>query len=213
MCIRDRYRVGDFYETFFDDAIITSKALGLTLTGKECGHEKKAPMCGVPHHVIDNYVNKLVKKGYKVALCDQVEDPKQAKGLVKRAITRVITPGTITDMESLENRENNYLLSIFQNSFGLSLSYCDISTGAIFTIELKGSDDFVAKQSIDQIEKINPSEIIINEDYKLGGLSRYLNQNTNIYINYIDNRGQYEKSIETIINHLGDDKLLSLIHI
>ncbi len=201
------YRVGDFYETFFDDAIITSKALGLTLTGKECGHEKKAPMCGVPHHVIDNYVNKLVKKGYKVALCDQVEDPKQAKGLVKRAITRVITPGTITDMESLENRENNYLLSIFQNSFGLSLSYCDISTGAIFTIELKGSDDFVAKQSIDQIEKINPSEIIINEDYKLGGLSRYLNQNTNIYINYIDNRGQYEKSIETIINHLGDDKL------
>ncbi|MFO3664813.1 DNA mismatch repair protein MutS [Anaerococcus sp. ENR0831] len=201
------YRVGDFYETFFDDAIITSKALGLTLTGKECGHEKKAPMCGVPHHVIDNYVNKLVKKGYKVALCDQVEDSKQAKGLVKRAITRVITPGTITDMESLENRENNYLLSIFQNSFGLSLSYCDISTGAIFTIELKGSDDFVAKQSIDQIEKINPSEIIINEDYKLGELSRYLNQNTNIYINYIDNRGQYEKSIETIINHLGDDKL------
>lgn len=201
------YRVGDFYETFFDDAIITSKALGLTLTGKECGHEKKAPMCGVPHHVIDNYVNKLVKKGYKVALCDQVEDPKQAKGLVKRAITRVITPGTITDMESLENRENNYLLSIFQNSFGLSLSYCDISTGYIFTIELKGSDDFVAKQSIDQIEKINPSEIIINEDYKLGELSRYLNQNTNIYINYIDNRGQYEKSIETIINHLGDDKL------
>ena len=201
------YRVGDFYETFFDDAIITSKALGLTLTGKECGHEKKAPMCGVPHHVIDNYVNKLVKKGYKVALCDQVEDPKQAKGLVKRAITRVITPGTITDMESLENRENNYLLSIFQNSFGLSLSYCDISTGAIFTIELKGSDDFVAKQSIDQIEKINPSEIIINENYKLGELSRYLNQNTNIYINYIDNRGQYEKSIETIINHLGDDKL------
>ena len=201
------YRVGDFYETFFDDAIITSKALGLTLTGKECGHEKKAPMCGVPHHVIDNYVNKLVKKRYKVALCDQVEDPKQAKGLVKRAITRVITPGTITDMESLENRENNYLLSIFQNSFGLSLSYCDISTGAIFTIELKGSDDFVAKQSIDQIEKINPSEIIINEDYKFGEISRYLNQNTNIYINYIDNRGQYEKSIETIINHLGDDKL------
>lgn len=212
------YRVGDFYETFFDDAIITSKALGLTLTGKECGHEKKAPMCGVPHHVIDNYVNKLVKKGYKVALCDQVEDPKQAKGLVKRAITRVITPGTITDMESLENRENNYLLSIFQNSFGLSLSYCDISTGDIFTIELKGSDDFVAKQAIDQIEKINPSEIIINENYKFRDLSRYLSQNTNIYINYIDDRGQYEKSIETIIDHLGDynlekikDKRLSIV--
>lgn len=201
------YRVGDFYETFFDDAIITSKALGLTLTGKECGHEKKAPMCGVPHHVIDNYVNKLVKKGYKVALCDQIEDPKQAKGLVKRAITRVITPGTITDMESLDNRENNYLLSIFQNNFGLSLSYCDISTGAIFTIELKGSDDFIAKQAIDQIEKINPSEIIINENYKLRSLSRYLNQNTNIFINYIDDDIRYEKRADTIIEYLGDDNL------
>ncbi|WP_416335245.1 DNA mismatch repair protein MutS [Anaerococcus sp. DFU013_CI05] len=199
------YRVGDFYETFFDDAIITSKALGLTLTGKECGHDKKAPMCGVPHHVIDNYVNKLVKKGYKVALCDQIEDPKQAKGLVKRAITRVITPGTITDMESLENRENNYLLSIFQNNFGLSLSYCDISTGAIFTIELKGSDDFIAKQAIDQIEKINPSEIIINGNYKLRELSRYLNQNANIFINYIEDNGQYDNSVDTIIAHLGDD--------
>ena len=204
------YRVGDFYETFFDDAIITSKALGLTLTGKECGHDKKAPMCGVPHHVIDNYVNKLVKKGYKVALCDQIEDPKQAKGLVKRAITRVITPGTITDMESLDNRENNYLLSIFQNNFGLSLSYCDISTGAIFTIELKGSDDFIAKQAIDQIEKINPSEIIINENYKLKSLAKYLNQNSNIFINYINDDARYEKRADTIIEYLGNDNLLKI---
>ncbi|MDU2599205.1 DNA mismatch repair protein MutS [Anaerococcus sp.] len=201
------YRVGDFYETFFDDAIITSKALALTLTGKECGHEKKAPMCGVPHHVIDNYVSKLVKKGYKVALCDQMEDPKQAKGLVKRAITRVITPGTITDMESLDNRENNYLLSIFQNKFGLSLSYCDISTGALFTIELKGSDDFIAKQSIDQIEKINPSEIIINENYSLKDLSKYLNQNTNIFKNYIEDDLKYEQRSETIVNYLGEENI------
>ena len=201
------YRVGDPYETFFDDAIITSKALALTLTGKECGHEKKAPMCGVPHHVIDNYVSKLVKKGYKVALCDQIEDPKQAKGLVKRAITRVITPGTITDMESLDNRENNYLLSIFQNKFGLSLSYCDISTGALFTIELKGSDDFIAKQSIDQIEKINPSEIIINENYSLKDLSKYLNQNTNIFKNYIEDDLKYEQRSETIVNYLGEENI------
>lgn len=201
------YRVGDFYETFFDDAIITSKSLGLTLTGKECGHDKKAPMCGVPQHVVDNYVNKLVKKGYKVALCDQVEDPKQAKGLVKRAITRVITPGTITDMESLENRENNYLLSIFQNNFGLSLSYCDISTGSLFTIELKGSDDFISKQAIDQIEKINPSEIIINENYKLRSLAKYLNQNTNIFINYIDDDSNYNQRASTIIEYLGDENL------
>jgi len=201
------YRVGDFYETFFDDAIITSKTLALTLTGKECGHEKKAPMCGVPHHVIDNYVSKLVKKGYKVALCDQIEDPKQAKGLVKRAITRVITPGTITDMESLDNRENNYLLSIFQNKFGLSLSYCDISTGALFTIELKGSDDFIAKQSIDQIEKINPSEIIINENYSLKDLSKYLNQNTNIFKNYIEDDLKYEQRSETIVDYLGEENI------
>ncbi|MBP2069743.1 DNA mismatch repair protein MutS [Anaerococcus nagyae] len=201
------YRVGDFYESFFDDAIITSKVIGLTLTGKECGHDKKAPMCGVPHHVIDNYVNKLVKKGYKVALCDQVEDPRKAKGLVKRAITRVVTPGTITDMESLDTRENNYLLSIFQNNYGLGISYCDISTGALYTIEIKGSNDLIAKQAIDQIEKINPSEIIINNDLKLTEIKKYLNINNDIFINYIEDDREYYKRIKTIIEYLGDENL------
>lgn len=201
------YRVGDFYESFFDDAIITSKVIGLTLTGKECGHDKKAPMCGVPHHVIDNYVNKLVKKGYKVALCDQVEDPRKAKGLVKRAITRVVTPGTITDMESLDTRENNYLLSIFQNNYGLGISYCDISTGALYTIEIKGSNDLIAKQAIDQIEKINPSEIIINNDLKLTEIKKYLNINNDIFINYIEDDRKYDKRIKTIIEYLGDENL------
>lgn len=201
------YRVGDFYESFFDDAIITSRVIGLTLTGKECGHDKKAPMCGVPHHVIDNYVNKLVKKGYKVALCDQVEDPRKAKGLVKRAITRVVTPGTITDMESLDTRENNYLLSIFQNNYGLGISYCDISTGALYTIEIKGSNDLIAKQAIDQIEKINPSEIIINNDLKLTEIKKYLNINNDIFINYIEDDRKYDKRIKTIIEYLGDENL------
>lgn len=201
------YRVGDFYESFFDDAIITSRVIGLTLTGKECGHDKKAPMCGVPHHVIDNYVNKLVKKGYKVALCDQVEDPRKAKGLVKRAITRVVTPGTITDMESLDTRENNYLLSIFQNNYGLGISYCDISTGALYTIEIKGSNDLIAKQAIDQIEKINPSEIIINNDLKLTEIKKYLNINNDIFINYIEDDREYDKRIKTIIEYLGDENL------
>ncbi|WP_297281100.1 DNA mismatch repair protein MutS [uncultured Anaerococcus sp.] len=201
------YRVGDFYESFFDDAIITSKSLGLTLTGKECGHDKKAPMCGVPHHVIDNYVNKLVKKGYKVALCDQIEDPKLAKGLVKRAITRVITPGTITDMESLETRENNYLLSIFQNNYGLSLSYCDISTGELYSLEIKGSKDLIAKQAIDQIEKINPSEIIINNTLDLIDIKRYLNINNDIFINYIEDNNEYDKRINTISKYLGNKNL------
>ncbi|WP_394268692.1 DNA mismatch repair protein MutS [Anaerococcus nagyae] len=201
------YRVGDFYESFFDDAIITSRVIGLTLTGKECGHDKKAPMCGVPHHVIDNYVNKLVKKGYKVALCDQVEDPRKAKGLVKRAITRVVTPGTVTDMESLDTRENNYLLSIFQNNYGLGISYCDISTGALYTIEIKGSNDLIAKQAIDQIEKINPSEIIINNDLKLTEIKKYLNINNDIFINYIEDDREYDKRIKTIIEYLGDENL------
>ena len=200
------YRVGDFYETFFDDAIITSKALSLTLTGKECGHEKKAPMCGVPHHVIDNYAYKLVKQGYKVALCDQVEDPKEAKGLVKRAITRVITPGTITDMESLDHRKNNYLLSIFQNDYGLSISYCDISTGKLVSFEIKGLSSSIGKKAIDQIEKINPSEILINSDFNDESLRRYF-LDEEIFVNYIQNPKDYMNRAELIRDHLGDDNL------
>ena len=201
------YRVGDFYESFFDDAILVSKTLGLTLTGKECGHDHKAPMCGVPHHVVENYVGKLVKKGYKVALCDQVEDPKEAKGLVKRAITRVITPGTITDMEALDNKENNYLLSIFQNDFGLAMTYCDISTGEIKTFELKGGKDLISKRAIDQIEKISPSEIIINENFKLSLLKRYLDQNSDIFMTYIGEDTDYEARMKTIVAYLGENNL------
>lgn len=199
------YRVGDFFESFFDDAIIISKTLGLTLTGKECGHENKAPMCGVPHHVIDNYVGKLVKKGYKVALCDQVEDPKEAKGLVKRAITRVVTPGTITDIDALDNRENNYLLSIFQNDFGLGLTYCDISTGQLTSFEIKGSKDLIAKRTIDQIEKINPSEIIINSNFSLKDVLIYLKQDSDVFLNYIDDDNNYSKISEKIIEYLSID--------
>lgn len=200
------YRVGDFYETFFDDAIITSKVLSLTLTGKECGHSKKAPMCGVPHHVIDTYAFKLVKHGYKVALCDQVEDPKEAKGLVKRAITRVITPGTITDMESLNKKENNYLLSLFQNKYGLSLSYCDISTGKLVTLEIRGMSSSIGRRAIDQIEKINPSEILINSDYDNKILKSYFNDNE-AFVNYIQNPKDYKSRAKLIEDHLGMDNL------
>ena len=200
------YRVGDFYETFFDDAIITSKVLSLTLTGKECGHNKKAPMCGVPHHVIDNYAYKLVKHGYKVALCDQVEDPKESKGLVKRAITRVITPGTITDMESLNKKENNYLLSLFQNKYGLSLSYCDISTGKLVTLEIRGMSSSIGRRAIDQIEKINPSEILINSDYDDNILKSYFNDNE-VFVNYIQNPKDYKSRAKLIEDYLGIDNL------
>ncbi|MGO3017901.1 MAG: DNA mismatch repair protein MutS [Anaerococcus sp.] len=197
------YRVGDFYETFFEDAIIVSKNIQLTLTGKDCGHDTRAPMCGVPHHVIDVYINKLVKKGYKVAICDQVEDPKFAKGLVKRAITRVITPGTIIDMDSLDKKENNYLLSVFKNKYGISGSYCDITTGKLVTFEIKGSNDTISNQIIDQIEKIQPSEIILNTNFNDEKLKTYLELNKNIFITYIEDTDDYDNKEKNVLNHLG----------
>lgn len=201
------YRVGDFYETFFDDAIITAKVLSLTLTGKECGHEDRAPMCGVPQHVIDTYVNRLVKKGYKVALCDQIEDPKEAKGLVKRAITRVITPGTLTDIESLENKENNYLLSIFENEYGLAMAYCDISTGKLVCLEIKALSQSIGKKAIDQIEKINPSEIVLNTDFSNQEIKKYLNLNNQIFVNYINFTSDFDNRIKNIYDYLGKENL------
>lgn len=201
------YRVGDFYETFFDDAIITAKVLSLTLTGKECGHEDRAPMCGVPHHVIDTYVNRLVKKGYKVALCDQIEDPKEAKGLVKRAITRVITPGTLTDIESLENKENNYLLSIFENEYGLAMAYCDISTGKLVGLEIKALSQIIGKKAIDQIEKINPAEIVLNTDFSNQDIKKYLNLNNQIFVNYINFTSDFESRVKSIYDYLGKESL------
>ena len=104
------YRLGDFYEIFFDDALVASKELELTLTGKACGLEERAPMCGVPFHAVDSYLNKLVSRGYKVAICEQLEDPKLAKGIVKRDVTRIVTPGTNLNMQSLEETKNNYLM-------------------------------------------------------------------------------------------------------
>lgn len=201
------YRVGDFYETFFDDAIITAKVLSLTLTGKECGHVDRAPMCGVPHHVIDTYVNRLVKKGYKVALCDQIEDPKEAKGLVKRAITRVITPGTLTDIESIENKENNYLLSIFENEYCLAMAYCDISTGKLVGLEIKTLSQNIGKKAIDQIEKINPSEIVLSTNFDNEDLKKYFNLNNRILVNYIGFTSDYENRVKTVTNYLGVDNL------
>ena len=123
------YRLGDFYEMFFEDAQTASKELEITLTGKECGLEERAPMCGVPFHAVDVYLNKLVQKGYKVAIAEQMEDPKQAKGLVKREVIRVVTPGTITSAQALDETKNNYLMGIvyLDDSFGIATA--DISTG------------------------------------------------------------------------------------
>lgn len=197
------YRVGDFYEAFFDDAITISKNLQLALTGKECGHDKRAPMCGVPHHVIDTYINKLVQNGFKVALCDQVEDPKKARGLVKRAITRVISPGTIVDLESLDKKENNFLLSIFENKFGLGACFSDISTGKLMAFEIKNNPSISANKLIDEIEKISPSEIIINSNFSNKKVLNYLNLNKDILINKIEDSKDYEKLSQNVYTNLG----------
>lgn len=155
------YRLGDFYELFFEDAVIASKELEITLTGKSCGMEERAPMCGVPFHSADGYIAKLVEKGYKVAICEQVEDPKQAKGIVKRDVVRIITPGTVLDTNSLDEDKNNYIMCISGHKTGFGLACCDLSTGEFITTELS-KDSF--NSVIDEIARFLPSEIIINDE-------------------------------------------------
>ena len=154
------YRLGDFYEMFFDDAITVSRELELTLTGKDCGQEERAPMCGVPHHAADIYVAKLIAKGYKVAICEQLEDPKNAKGIVKRGVIKVVTPGTVIDSNMLEERKNNYIMSIFKSGIYFGISVCDISTGEFYSAEIKDSNNF--PMLLDEIARYTPSELVIN---------------------------------------------------
>lgn len=153
------YRLGDFYEMFFDDAIKASKALEITLTGKDCGMEERAPMCGVPFHAASTYIAKLIEKGFKVAICEQTEDPKTAKGMVKREVVRIVTPGTVVDEMMLDERSNNYLAVIFmqKDCFGFAVS--DISTGEIYTTELNDPSEL-----LNEIARYEPKEIIVNED-------------------------------------------------
>ena len=152
------YRVGDFYEMFFDDALTASKALEITLTGKDCGQEERAPMCGVPYHAYEVYANRLIEQGYKVAICEQVEDPKQAKGLVKRDVIQIITPGTNLSTQNLKEGQNNYIMSIyaFDNAYGIAVA--DITTGEARTCQVTSQE-----KCKDEINKYQPSEIICNE--------------------------------------------------
>ena len=159
------YRLGDFYELFYEDAVIASKELELTLTGKNCGQEERAPMCGVPFHSADGYIAKLVEKGYKVAICEQTEDPKKAVGIVKRDVIRIVTPGTVLDTNVLDESRNNYIMCIFKNTDGYGVASCDVSTGEFqVTAVPKELDNKV----IDEIARFNPSEIICNKDVELG---------------------------------------------
>ena len=159
------YRLGDFYEMFFDDAITVSRELEITLTGKSCGQEERAPMCGVPYHAVDGYLTRLVAKGYKVAICDQVEDPKQAKGLVKREVTRIVTPGTILDAQAIDETKNNYIMCIVYIADRYGVSVADITTGDYFVTELPDGGKLK-----DEIYRFMPSEIICNEAFYMSGL-------------------------------------------
>ncbi len=155
------YRLGDFYEMFFDDAITASRELELTLTGKDCGQEERAPMCGIPFHAAEVYISRLIGKGYKVAICEQLEDPKQAKGIVKRDVIRVVTPGTVIESNMLDEKKNNYIMSIYKNGLFFGMSVCDISTGDFFATQIKETNNFAIL--LDEISRYAPAEIVVNE--------------------------------------------------
>lgn len=157
------FRMGDFYEMFFEDAKIASRELEIALTGRDCGLDEKAPMCGVPHHVAETYISRLVDKGHKVAVCEQMEDPALAKGLVKRQVTRIVTPGTIIDPGALDEKTNNFLASVYFDDYGAGISYVDNSTGEMFTTEFIGEIENSSRFLLDELGKIMPSEIICNK--------------------------------------------------
>ena len=156
------FRLGDFYEMFFEDAKTASKELEITLTGRDCGMEERAPMCGVPFHAADSYVAKLISKGYKVAICEQVEDPALAKGLVKRDVIRVVTPGTVTENLMLQEKKNNYLISIYCRGYYYGMCIAEVSTGDLLATSINwGSTD---QKLISELARYNPSEIVINRE-------------------------------------------------
>ena len=154
------YRLGDFYEMFFDDAINVSRELELTLTGKDCGQAERAPMCGIPYHAAETYISRLISKGYKVAICEQLEDPKKAKGIVKRDVIRVVTPGTVMESNLLEEKKNNYLMCIYKSGIFYGVTVCDISTGDFRTTQIKDNNNFALL--MDEISRYSPAELIVN---------------------------------------------------
>ncbi len=177
------YRLGDFYEMFFDDALTASRELEITLTGRDCGQEERAPMCGVPHHACDTYLNRLIDKGYKVAICEQVEDPSQAKGIVRREVVRVVTPGTNMCTANLDESKNNYLMSVcdIDNLFGISV--VDITTGDFKTCQVVGADKLN-----DEINKFMPAEIIGNNGFSISGIDmEYYKERLGISISILEN--------------------------
>lgn len=191
------YRLGDFYELFFDDALTTSRELELTLTGRNCGLEERAPMCGVPFHAANSYIAKLVAKGYKVAICEQVEDPKEAKGIVKREVVRIITPGTIDIDEATSSNDNLYLASVYITNKTSSIAYTDITTGEFTVLEVRGNHD--NEQLISELSRIAPKEIIYFDETSSDFIERYSKAAPETYINHIDESYFKYSSCEDIL--------------
>ena len=192
------YRLGDFYEMFFDDAKLAAKELELTLTGKSCGQKERAPMCGIPFHAAEGYIARLVERGYKVAICEQVEDPKLAKGIVKREVIKVVTPGTVTSQSMLKERENNYLASVYLSKEGMSVTYCDISTGELYTTSEESSHGYI-ETLINELNKIDAKEIIINESAEEFLSQDDLKKSTNAYIFSMNDSYYMEKACKDAI--------------
>ncbi len=182
------YRLGDFYEMFFDDALTASKELEITLTGKACGLEERAPMCGIPYHAVEGYLTKLVSRGYKVAICEQVEDPKLAKGLVKRDVIRIVTPGTNLNVQSLEESKNNFLMCITYTPARIGISVADVTTGDYYLTEVED-----LRKLNDELMKYEPSEVICNEAFLVSGFD------------VDDLRGRYHVSVNALEAHVFDD--------
>ncbi len=180
------FRLGDFYEMFFEDAKLASRELEITLTGKECGQEERAPMCGVPHHAVDSYVSKLIEKGYKVAICEQLEDPKVTKGMVKRDVVRIVTPGTVIESNMLDEKKNNYIMSVFKRGIHFGIAVCDVSTGDFYATKIIENNNFPLL--LDELAKYSPAEIVVNSMLydsieEIGQIKKRFN----IYINNFNN--------------------------
>ncbi|WP_265443834.1 DNA mismatch repair protein MutS [Acetivibrio straminisolvens] len=181
------FRLGDFYEMFFSDAELASRELELTLTGKDCGLEERAPMCGVPFHSADSYIARLINKGYKVAICEQVEDPALAKGLVKRDVIRIVTPGTVTDSAMLDEKKNNYLMSIYKNKTFYGIACVDLTTGEFLSTYITFGNTF--NKLMDEIAKFSPSEIVVNgEFFHDEDIKNTLRKRFDVYISSIEDR-------------------------